>query len=52
MVQDTSEWRGFVRGECIGRSSEDEALTLTAMGCNSYMRPVEGGSPFVAELTT
>ena len=29
MVQDRSEWQGFVRGECMGRSPGDEILTLT-----------------------
>ena len=34
-------------GECIRRSLEDEPLTL--MRCHSYMKPLKGGSPSVAE---
>ena len=49
MVQDRSEWQGF-EGECMGRSPGDEPLTLTR--CHSYMKPMKGGSLFLAELTT
>ena len=37
-------------GECMVRSPGDEPLTL--MRCHSYMKPLNGGSPFVAEPTT
>ena len=50
MVQDRSEWRRFVWGNAIGRNPEDEPLTLTS--CHSYMKPLEGGIPSVAEPTT
>ena len=50
MVEDRSEWRGFVRGKCMGRSPVDESLTL--IRCHSYMKPLKSGSPFVAEPTT
>ena len=36
-VQDRSEWRRFVRGECMGYSSGDEPLTLTR--CHSCGMP-------------
>ena len=49
MVQDRSEWQGFVR-ECTGHGPGDEPLTLTRS--NSYMKPVKVGSLFVVELTT
>ena len=42
--------RGCRRGEYIGHSLGDEPLTLTR--CHSYMQPLKGGSPFVAESTT
>ena len=29
MVQDKSEWRRFVKGECMGRSPRSELLTLS-----------------------
>ena len=35
MLQDRSEFRGFVRGECKGRSPGDEPLTLTR--CHSWV---------------
>ena len=51
MVQDKSECRGFVRGECMGRSPGDELLTLTR--CHSFgLKPLKGGSPSVAKPTT
>ena len=37
------------KGECMGRSPGDEPLTLTR--CHSYMKPLKGGSPSVAEPT-
>ena len=37
IVQDRSEWRGFVRGECMGHSLGDEPLTLTR--CHSCGLP-------------
>ena len=37
MVKDRSEWWEFVRGECMGRSSEDKPLTLTR--CHSCGLP-------------
>ena len=49
MVQTRSEWLGF-EGECMGCSPGDEPLTLTR--CHSYMKPLKGGSSFVAESTT
>ena len=41
---------GVCEGECMERSPGDKPLTLTR--CHSYMEPVKGGSPFVAEFTT
>ena len=41
---------GICEGECIGCSLGDEPLTLTR--CHSYMKPIKGGSPSVAEPTT
>ena len=55
MVQDRSEWRGFVRGECMGRSPEDKPLTLTrchSCGLPQLYEAPEGGSPSEAEPTT
>ena len=37
MVQDRSEWWGFVRGECMRRSLAEEPLTLTR--CHSCGLP-------------
>ena len=37
-------------GECMERCPGDEPLTLTR--CHSFMNPLKGGSPFVAEPTT
>ena len=48
MVQDRSEWWGFVRGSAWGHNPGDEPLTLTR--CHSYTKPVKGGSPFVPSL--
>ena len=44
MVQDK-----VCEGECMGRSLGNEPLTLR---CHSYMKPLKGGSPPVAEPTT
>ena len=48
MVQDRSEW--VCEGECMQHSLGDESRTL--MRCYSYMKPMKGGSPSVAEPTT
>ena len=40
MMHDRSVWRDFVRGNA------------TVVSCNSYMKPLKGGSPFGANLTT
>ena len=37
MEQDRSEWRGFVRGECMERTPGDEPLTF--MRCHSCGLP-------------
>ena len=50
MVQDRSEWQIIVRGECMGCSPGDDPLIF--MRCHSYMKPLQGGSPFVAEPET
>ena len=55
MSGEEREWcrigvNGVCEGECTGCSSGDEPLTL--MRCHSYMKPLKGGSPFVAESTT
>ena len=50
MVQDRSEWWGFVRRECMRCSPGDESMTL--MKCHSYMKPLKGGGPSVAKPTT
>ena len=55
MVQDRSEWRIFVRGNAWGVAPGNEPLTLTrcmVVGCHSYMKHLNRGSPFVAEPTT
>ena len=47
MVQDRSEWQGFVRGNAW----EDEPPDLdemTQLWVASYMKPLKGGSPSVA----
>ena len=41
---------GVCELECMGCSPGDEPLTLSRY--HSYMKPVKGGIPFVAELTT
>ena len=41
---------GVCEGECIGRIPGDEPLTLTR--CDSYKKPLKGGSRSVAEHTT
>ena len=41
---------GVCEGKCMRRSPGDEPLTLTK--CHSYMKPLKGGSPSVAEPTT
>ena len=41
---------GVCEEECMGHSPGDEALTL--MRCHIYMKPLKGGSLFVAEPTT
>ena len=41
---------GVCDGECMKRCTGDEPLTL--MRCHSFMNPLKGGSPFLAELTT
>ena len=38
---------GICEGECMGRSPVNEPLTLTAVGCHNYMRPLKGGSFFI-----
>ena len=50
MFQDRSVWLDIVRGECMGRRSGDEPLTL--MRCHSKMKPLKGGSPYVAKPRT
>ena len=50
LVQDRSEWRGFMRGGCMGRSPGDKPLT--SMRCHSYMKPFKSRSPSVVEPTT
>ena len=37
---------GVCEGQCMRHSLGDEPLTL--MRCHSYMKPLKGGSPFVA----
>ena len=41
MVQESSDRRGFVRGECMGRSPGDKLLTLAR--CHSYMKHMKRG---------
>ena len=48
MVQDKSEWWGFVRVNVWGIVWGNEPLTL--MRWYSYMKPVKGGSPLLAKL--
>ena len=46
---------GVCEQECIGLSMRVEPLTLmryTVVGCHSYIKPMKGGSQFVAEPTT
>ena len=49
MVQDRSEWQGFVRGNAWGVA---QGMNPTLMRCHSYMKPLKCGSLSVAEPTT
>ena len=40
MVQDRSEWWGFIREKWMGRSTGDEPLSLAR--CHSFMKPLSG----------
>ena len=48
VVEDRSEWRGFVRGNAWGVARGDEPLTLTR--CHNYVKPLK--IPSLAEPTT
>ena len=41
MVHDRSEWRGFVRGECMGHHPADEPLTLMKCHNCEFSQPYE-----------
>ena len=46
---------GVYEEKCMGSSPVDEPLTLTrftVVGAHSYVKPLKGESPFVAEPTT
>ena len=54
MVQDRSEWQGFVRGNTWGIArgmNPRPRRDATVMGCHSYMKPV-GGNLSVAKPAT
>ena len=54
MEHDKSKFREFEE-ECMGCSLGDETLDLsrsTDVCCQSYMKPLTGGSLSVAKLTT
>ena len=48
-MNDRNEWRWFVRGECLERSSGVKLLTLTrchSCGFHRYMKLLCGGGDF------
>ena len=50
MVQNMSEWRGFVRGNTWGIARG--GLEMPVVGCQNYVKPLKGGNPSVAGPTT
>ena len=49
MIHDRSEWWGFVRDNAWGIT---QGMNQTLTRCHSYMKPLKGGSPFMAKPTT
>ena len=54
MIQDRSEWQGLVRGNAwaVSRGTNPDLDGMWVVSCHSYMKPLKGRSPFLAEPTT